>query len=327
MQASAGIQFIVFLVVSAVGGVLGLILSAVGGMGLMITVWVLTFIFASLLSSAVRIAKEWERAIVLRLGQFVGQRGPGLFFIVPVLDSVPYVLDLRLNTTIFRAEQTMTKDTVPVDVDAVLFWKVVDPQSAALAVANYQQAVTWASQTALRDIIGRSTLAEMLSERERIDVQLQEVIDRRTETWGTRVESVEIRDVTIPDELQDAMSRQAQAERERQARVILGESEKQIADSFQQAAHFYESNPVALHLRAMNMLYEGLQSNSTLVIVPSAALETMNLGAIAGLTGLTNAQLFDPAKPSSPSTQTPGAMPPTPDTSLADTFDLGDQTP
>ena len=320
MPASAGIQFVVFLLVATVGGVVGFLAGRVGGIPATITIWVLSFITAWLCAAAVRVANEWERAIVLRLGQFIGQRGPGIFFIVPIVDSVPYVIDLRLNTTIFRAEQTMTKDTVPVDVDAVLFWKVVDPQSAALAVVNYQQAVTWASQTALRDIIGRSTLAEMLSERERLDTQLREVIDKRTESWGTRVESVEIRDVTIPDELQDAMSRQAQAERERQARVILGESEKQIADSFRQAAEAYQDNPVALHLRAMNMLYEGLQSNSTLIIVPSTALETMNLGGIAGLTGL--AVATGALAGSQPSPDRPRPRPP--DTSLADSPDLGD---
>lgn len=283
MPVSFGLQFLVWLAVMLLGGLVGLGAAAAVGAGLAGAIWLLTFIGAFLAASAVRVASQWERAVVLRLGKFAGLRGPGLFFITPVLDTVPYVIDLRLHTTVFRAEQTMTRDTVPVDVDAVLFWRVVDPQSAALEVANYQQAVSWAAQTALRDIIGRSTLAEMLSERERIDQALREVIDRRTESWGTRVESVEIRDVTIPQALQDAMSRQAQAERERQARVILGESETQIADKFAQAALMYQNNPTALHLRAMNMLYEGLRERGALVIVPSSAVESMNLGGVLGM--------------------------------------------
>ncbi|MCL6545470.1 MAG: slipin family protein [Bryobacteraceae bacterium] len=243
----------------------------------------LAVMLASLAASAVRLAAQWERAIVLRLGQFHAERGPGLFFVIPVIESVPYVLDMRTITTVFKAEQTMTKDTVPVDVDAVLFWRVVNPQKATLEVANYQNAVSWASQTALRDIIGRSTLAELLSDREAIDARLRTVIDQRTEPWGMRVESVEIREVEIPQELQDSMARQAQAERERQARVILGESETQIAEKFQQAAKFYADNPTALHLRAMNMLYESLRDRGAVVIVPSSAVETMNLGAVGGL--------------------------------------------
>jgi regulator of protease activity HflC (stomatin/prohibitin superfamily) len=258
------------------------------------------FLGAFFVASAVRLAAQWERAIVLRLGQFKGERGPGLFFVIPVIETVPYVLDLRTITTVFKAEQTMTRDTVPVDVDAVLFWKVVNPQKAALEVANYQQAVSWAAQTALRDIIGRSTLAELLSNREAIDVSLRSVIDHRTEPWGTRVESVEIRDVTIPQGLQDSMARQAQAERERQARVILGESETQIAEKFEQAARSYVNNPTALHLRAMNMLYESMRDKGALVIVPSSAVETMSLGALGGLTALGNL-----AKGSAPTTNGP----------------------
>src|SRR5205823_4173835 len=214
---------------------------------------------------------------------------PGLFFVTPVLDFVPYVIDLRTITTVFRAEQSMTRDTVPVDVDAVLFWRVFDPQRAALQVANHQQAVSCAAQTALRDVIGKSTRAELLSDREARDESLRGVIDKRTEPWGTRVESVEIRDVTIPQALQDAMSRQAQAERERQARVILGAYETQIAAKFAEAAESYRDNPVALHLRAMNMLYEGLREKGALVIVPSSAVDSMNLGGIAGFTGLAQA--------------------------------------
>jgi regulator of protease activity HflC (stomatin/prohibitin superfamily) len=206
-------------------------------------------------------------------------RGPGLFFITPFAETVAYIIDLRTMATPLRAEQTMTSDTVPVDVDAVLFWRVTDPQRAALEV----DAVAMAAQTALRDVIGRATLAAILGERQSIDKNLRTVIDTRTEPWGIRVESVELRDVKIPPELQAAMSRQAQAERERQARVILGESEVQIAEHFNQAAKVYADNPTALHLRAMNMLYEGLKERGALMIVPSSALDSMGLGNISGL--------------------------------------------
>jgi len=285
MRVSAGIQFVVWLFVMVVGGLIALGVGAANqATGVFVFLGVLVVAF--LAASSVRLAAEWERAIVLRLGKFHAERGPGLFFVTPVIDSVPYVIDLRTMTTVFKAEQTMTHDTVPVDVDAVLFWRVVNPDKAALQVADYQQAVSWASQTALRDIIGRSTLAELLSNREQIDASLRTVIDRRTEPWGTRVESVEIRDVAIPAELQNAMSRQAQAERERQARVILGDSETQIAQKFADASKFYVDNPTALHLRAMNMLYEGLKEKGALIIVPSSAVDTMNLGSIAGYSAL-----------------------------------------
>lgn len=282
MQTSSGLQAMVWLIVMAIGAVIAFIVGALSPT-LGVVIGLLAVLLASLAASAVRLAAQWERAIVLRLGQFHAERGPGLFFVIPVIESVPYVLDMRTITTVFKAEQTMTKDTVPVDVDAVLFWRVVNPQKATLQVANYQNAVSWASQTALRDIIGRSTLAELLSDREAIDARLRTVIDQRTEPWGMRVESVEIREVEIPQELQDSMARQAQAERERQARVILGESETQIAEKFQQAAQFYADNPTALHLRAMNMLYESLRDRGAVVIVPSSAVETMNLGAVGGL--------------------------------------------
>ncbi len=235
---------------------------------------------------AVRVASVWERAVVLRLGRLRGLRGPGLFAIIPIIDTIPYWIDIRVVTSSFRAEKTLTKDTVPVDVDAVLFWKVVDPEKAALAVADYTSAITWAAQTALRDIIGRTLLADMLEGREKIGHALQQVIDTRTEPWGVNVLSVEIRDVLIPTGLQDAMSMQAQAERERQARIILGDSERQVAEKFGEAAKTYADDPVALHLRAMNMLYEGLKQNSTIVIVPSSALETMQLGGAAGITAM-----------------------------------------
>lgn len=235
---------------------------------------------------SVKIPSQWERVVVLRLGKFRGMRGPGLFFIIPFVDTVPYWIDLRLVATPFRAEQTLTKDNVPVDVDAVCFWKVTDPQRAALEVVNYYEVISWASQTALRDVIGKTELSEMLVGRELIDIQLKELIDHRTEGWGIHVQSVELRDVIIPGALQDAMSIQAQAERERQARIILGDSETQIAQKFEEAAKSYVNNPTALHLRAMNMLYEGLKERGALIIVPSTAVETMGLGAIMGMTSL-----------------------------------------
>ena len=244
-------------------------------------------ILAAFVASSINIANPWDKAVVLRLGKFQALRGPGLFFIIPILDTIPYWIDTRVITTSFKAEKTLTKDTVPVDVDAVLFWKVLDPQKAALEVADYISAISWASQTALRDVIGKTMLSDMLEGRDKISSVLQKIIDERTEPWGINVNSVEVKDVLIPASLENAMSMQAQAERERQARVILGDSERQVAEKFGEAAKTYANNPVALHLRAMNMLYEGLKQNSTIVIVPSSAVETMGLGSMAGLTALT----------------------------------------
>jgi len=235
---------------------------------------------------ALKIANQWEKAVVLRFGKFRGLRGPGLFWIAPVVDTIPIWIDHRVMVTPFNAEKTLTKDTVPVDVDAVLFWVVWDAQKAALEVKDYQTAIAWSAQTALRDIIGKMMLADILVGRDMIDKELQKIIDERTTPWGVSVSSVEIRDIVIPPDLEDAMSRQAQAERERQARVILGESEKQIAASFAEAALAYRDNPTALHLRAMNMLFEGLKEKGALVIVPSSAVDTMNLGGLSGLTAL-----------------------------------------
>jgi regulator of protease activity HflC (stomatin/prohibitin superfamily) len=250
-------------------------------------IWGITgFILALLFSLSPNIVKQWEKGIVLRFGKFHRQIGPGLFWIVPLIDKVSIWIDQRVMTTTFMAEQTLTKDTVPVNVDAVLFWIVWDAKKAALEVKNYQTAISWASQTALRDIIGKTELTELLSGREHLDKELQKVIDSRTEPWGITVQSVEIRDVVIPEQLQDAMSRQAQAERERQARVILGDAENQIASKFALAAEQYKDNPVALHLRAMNMLYEGLKEKGALVVVPSTAVESMGLGTITGLTSM-----------------------------------------
>jgi regulator of protease activity HflC (stomatin/prohibitin superfamily) len=275
----SGIVLVVFLAVAA-----GFRLSGHPGFG---TGVVVAGVIAALLTyAAIKVADQWDRAVVLRLGKFQSLRGPGLFFIVPIIDSVAYWIDIRVITTSFKAEKTLTKDTVPVDVDAVLFWKVIDSVKAALEVAEYQTAIGWAAQTALRDVIGKTMLSDMLAGREKIDADLQTIIDRRTEPWGIRVQSVEIRDVLIPAALQDAMSMQAQAERERQARVILGDSERQVAEKFEEAARTYVHNPTALHLRAMNMLYEGLKHNATLVIIPSTAVETMQLGNLAGMTAL-----------------------------------------
>jgi len=238
---------------------------------------------------AFKIANQWEKAVVLRLGKYRGLKGPGAFWIIPLVDTVAAWVDHRVNVTPFNAERTLTKDTVPVDVDAVLFWVVWDAEKAALEVKDYQAAIAWAAQTALRDIIGKMMLADILVGREAIDAELQKIIDVRTTPWGITVQSVEIRDVVIPAALEDAMSRQAQAERERQARVILGESEKQIAASFAEASQAYANNPTALHLRAMNMLFEGLKEKGALVIVPSSAVETMNLGGILGIASATQA--------------------------------------
>ena len=250
----------------------------------------MSLLVASIVASSVKVANQWDRAVVLRLGRFEKLAGPGLFFIIPIIDMVAYRIDIRVITSTFRAEQTMTRDTVPVDVDAVLFWKVVDPMKAALDVADYGAAISWAAQTALRDVIGRTMLSDMLEGRDKLSADLQRIIDARTEPWGINVISVEVKDVRIPAALQDAMSMQAQAERERQARVILGNSERQVAESFNQAALTYADNPTAFHLRAMNMLYEGLKrSNATIVIVPSTAVESMQLGGTPTLATVASA--------------------------------------
>src|SRR6187551_2209101 len=238
-----------------------------------------------------RVAKQWERAVVLRFGRFHGLRGPGLFWTVPLLDSVSSWIDQRTITTTFAAEQTLTSDTVPVSVDAVLFWMVHDVEKAALEVQDYAQAVSWAAQTALRDIIGRTTLTELLRGRERIESELQQLIDQRSNPWGVTVSSVEMRDVVIPGALQDAMSREAQAAREKQARIILGQAEMEIAQSFQEAAKSYHDNPTALHLRAMNMLYEGLKEKGALMLIPSSAVESMGMGGMLGAAALRQEKL------------------------------------
>ncbi len=246
------------------------------------------------LMQAPKVAKQWERAVVLRLGKYVGLRGPGLFWIIPFVESVTRWIDQRVITTSFAAEETLTSDTVPVNVDAVLFWLVYDPEKAALEVQEYVQAVSWAAQTALRDIIGRTSLTDLLKGRERIEEELQKLIDTRSNPWGVTVQSVEMRDVVIPDSLQDAMSREAQASREKQARVILGQAEVEIAHSFAKAAESYRNNPTALHLRAMNMLYEGLKEKGALMLVPSSAVESMGMGGLMGAAALRQEALASP---------------------------------
>jgi regulator of protease activity HflC (stomatin/prohibitin superfamily) len=238
------------------------------------------------LMQAPKVAKQWERGVVLRLGRYVGLRGPGLFWVLPFMDTVTRWIDQRVITTSFAAEQTLTSDTVPVNVDAVLFWLVYDPEKAALEVQEYQQAVSWAAQTALRDIIGRTALTDLLKGREKIEQELQALIDQRSNPWGVTVQSVEMRDVVIPESLQDAMSREAQAAREKQARIILGQAELEIAHMFDKAAESYRDNPTALHLRAMNMLYEGLKEKGALMLVPSTAVESMGMGGLLGAAAL-----------------------------------------
>jgi regulator of protease activity HflC (stomatin/prohibitin superfamily) len=284
MRTSISFASLIFFILFGIGAAAGFAVykttgnqvaaEAVGGIG---------FVVALIISLSIKVADQWERVVILRLGKFHSLKGPGLFLIIPIIDVIPYWIDTRVITTGFKAEKTLTKDTVPVDVDAVLFWKVLDPKKAALDVADFQSAISWASQTALRDVIGKTMLSDMLEGRDKISSELQKIIDIRTEPWGINVISVEVKDVLIPPALEDAMSMQAQAERERQARVILGDSERQVAEKFGEAAKTYINNPVALHLRAMNMLYEGLKKNATIVVVPSSVIDTMQLGGISGV--------------------------------------------
>jgi len=251
---------------------------------------------AIIVSQSIKVAQEWEKAVVLRLGKFHSLAGPGLFFKIPIVDTIPYWIDQRIIATSFNAEQTLTKDNVPVDVDAVLFWLVWDAEKAALEVENYQEAVSWSAQTALRDVIGKTMLSEMLAGRDHIDIELQEIIDKRTAPWGVAVQSVEIRDVIIPEALQDAMSREAQAERERRARVILGSVEREIATSFVEAANIYGDNVIALKLRSMNVLYESLKEKGGLVVVPSQTTDIFGLGSLIGMDKVLNKDLDNEKK-------------------------------
>jgi regulator of protease activity HflC (stomatin/prohibitin superfamily) len=245
-----------------------------------------SFFLAGLALFGIKIANQWEKAIVLRFGQFKAMRGPGLFFILPIVDEVSHLIDQRVRVTDVTAESALTRDTVPVNVDAIVFWTVWDAQKCALEVSDYFVAISLSAQTALRESIGRAELAAMVTERERLGEELRKILDEKTNAWGITVHSVEIRDVKLPQGLEDAMSRQAQAERERQARIILGTAETEIASRFVQAGEEYANHPVALHLRAMNMLYEAIKEKGSMVIVPSSAVETMGLGGLAGITAL-----------------------------------------
>ena len=243
-------------------------------------------IFAMLIAASVKIANQWEKAIILRMGKFIGLKGPGIFLIIPIIDRVYKYIDQRVRVTDFKAEETLTSDTVPVNVDAVVYWMVWDAEKAALEVRDYIKAVSFIAQTSLRDTIGKHDLADLLQNREKIAATLQITLDEHTNPWGITCQTVGIKDIVIPAALADAMSKQAQAERERQARIILGTAETEISEKFAQASENYLNNPVALQLRGMNMLFEGLKEKGSLVIVPSSALESMNLGAIGGLTAL-----------------------------------------
>lgn len=282
----------------------GLGVAAIGAVIMAVGLWQLkwwialpglvVFVYAA---SAIKIAKQWEKVVVLRLGRFHRTVGPGPFIVIPLIESIAARVDQRIVTTAFSAEQTLTKDNVPVDVDAVLFWVVWDPERAALEVVDYREAVSWAAQTALREVIGRTLLSEMLAAREHIDQTLEKIIDARTEPWGIAVQAVEIRDVIIPPTLQEAMSREAQAERERRARVILGTAEVEIASKFAEASQAYRGNEVALQLRAMNLLYEGLKEKGGLIVVPSRAIESLGIGGTLALAALDRPDAASEAKP------------------------------
>lgn len=278
----SGVQRLIVIVSIVVAGIVVALLFAhhralaVGG-------GVIVLVVGILIASAVRVADQWEKAVVLRLGKFRSLAGPGMFFIIPFIDTVPSYIDQRVISTTFQAEQTLTKDTIPVNVDAVLFWMVWDAEKAALEVADYEESISWAAQTALRDIIGKTGLEDLLSTRETIDIELKQLMDERTEPWGITIQNVHIRDIKIPNNLQDAMSRAAQADRERIARTILGEAEKQVAESFLAAAEMYNSNPIALQLRAMNILYEGIKEKASLIVVPSSLADAANIGSVLGI--------------------------------------------
>jgi regulator of protease activity HflC (stomatin/prohibitin superfamily) len=251
-----------------------------------VPIMVVTILLAIYMLLALKVANQWDRAVVLRLGKFDRLKGPGMFFIIPIVESIPQIVDMRIRATDFSSESTLTKDTVPVNVDAICFWMAWDAKKAVLEVQNFYQAIILSAQTALRDIIGTHELADMLTHRGELGKRLREILDEKTNPWGISVQSVEIRDIIIPKDLEAAMSKQAQAERERQARIILSTAETEIADKFAEAAKKYERNPGAMHLRGMNMLFEGLKEKGSMIIVPSSALDTMNLGAMGGLAAL-----------------------------------------
>jgi regulator of protease activity HflC (stomatin/prohibitin superfamily) len=276
--------------ISKEGTVLFIILLAAGAIGSALTrspgLAIAGALVGFYLLLSVKVADQWEKAAVLRLGRYKGLRGPGLFFIIPVVDKISDYVDQRIRVTDVSAESALTRDTVPVNVDAIVFWLVWDAEKCILEVEDFRQAIQMSAQTGLRESIGRHELAQMITERELLGKELQRILDEKTNPWGITVQSVEIRDVHIPAALEDAMSRQAQAERERQARIILGTAETEISGKFAEAALVYATNPVALHLRAMNMLYEALKEKGSMVIVPSSAVETMGLGGMLGTTAL-----------------------------------------
>lgn len=245
------------------------------------------------IAGSIHIADQWEKAVVLRMGRYRGLKGPGIFLIIPIIDRIASYIDQRVRVTDFKAEQTLTKDTVPVNIDAVVYWTVWDVEKAALEVQEYEKAISYIAQTGLRDIIGKHELADILQERDKIADDLQRVLDSNTSSWGITCQNVGIKDIVIPQALADAMSKEAQAERERRARVILGTAETEIAEKFAKASEQYRDNPVALHLRGMNMLFEGLKEKGSMVIVPSSALDSMNLGAMGGLVSLAGTNKAD----------------------------------
>jgi regulator of protease activity HflC (stomatin/prohibitin superfamily) len=286
-RAKARAPITIVSAVMALGGFIGGALYLQDGVHRNLTLAIVNFsvgiLAAVLWSLAAQLLQEWDRAVILRFGHFRAVRGPGFFMVIPIVDSVTRIVDMRVRTTPFYGEDMLTKDTVPVDLDAIAFWHVWDSKKSVLEVENYYQAIVLAVQTALRDIVGVHTLAEILSEREMIAQTLQKVLEVKTECWGIKVNSIEIRDITIPEKLKDALSKQAQAERERQSRVILGQAEMEIAQKFAEAAKGYLDNPIALQLRAMNIVYEGIRAGSSLMLVPSTVLDTMNLGGLAAL--------------------------------------------
>ncbi len=277
--------------VNPIAGVVFVVLTG-AAIGLYYTGWIndltlgLLLVVGLFLASTVHIADQWEKAVVLRMGKYTGLRGPGLFFTIPLVDKIDNYIDQRVRVTEFKAEQTLTKDTVPVNVDAVVYWTVWDVEKAALEVQDYEVAIAYIAQTGLRDVIGKHELAELLQERDKVTDLLQRILDEHTNPWGITCQNVGIKDIVIPQLLADAMSKEAQAERERRARVILGTAEVEIAEKFAVASEQYINNPVALHLRGMNMLFEGLKEKGSMVIVPSSALDSMNLGAMGGLISL-----------------------------------------
>lgn len=281
-RSAAGIQWLIFLVF-LIGAIVTAWFLKHNSLGFVVLVPIIIIVVGWLVAASVHVANQWEKAVVLRLGKFRVLAGPGMFVIIPFLDTIPTYIDQRVISTQFTAEQTLTKDSIPVNVDAVLFWLVWDARRAALEVASYVDSIAWAAQTALRDVIGKTDLADLLSTRETIDLELKTLMDERTEPWGITIQNVQIRDIKIPGNLQDAMSRAAQADRERMARTILGDAERQVAQSFVEAAEMYNNNPVALQLRAMNILYEGIKENASLIIVPSALADSANIGNILGI--------------------------------------------